>query len=119
MRCWQPIVPVITLLFSYCWGHYLPQSSVPISIAYSELVPLLGKHNLVDLGKNPCLSHSCNLQININEKYEGSRTVYLGGVTPLPDRHCPVLAPGDVKGEVGVGHESPHPVTLLPLDHVT
>merc|ERR1719480_169880 len=81
----------------------LPESSVTISITHPKLVPLLGEHDLIDLGKYSRLSDSSNLRC----------------VTPLPDGYGPILAPTDVEGEVGVGHQSSHSVTLLPLDHVT
>ena len=55
----------------WCY-YYLPESSVTISITHPKLVPLLGEHDLVDLGEYPRLSDSGNLEtmLKLNARIE-------------------------------------------------
>ena len=43
--------------------EYLPQCCVPVSVTDSELVSLLGYHDLVHLGKYPSLTDRGDLEI--------------------------------------------------------
>ena len=43
--------------------EYLPQCGVPVSVTDSELVSLLGYHDLVHLGKYPSLTDRGDLEI--------------------------------------------------------
>ena len=51
--------------YQYFGHYYLPESSVSITVTNSKLVPLLGEHNFIDLGKYSRLSHSSNLEKEI------------------------------------------------------